>query len=364
MIGEQRHAFGQIAEYLRTEKPEAVLVAGDVYDRAVPGVDAVRLFDDFLTGMADVGTTVLLIAGNHDSPERLNYASRLLSRGNVFLRGVIEGRMHPVTLDDEYGQVNFWLLPFIKPSSLRGYYGDAEIGGYAGAVRTVIENSGVDFAARNVLVSHQFYTGAGIELVRSDSETDFVGGLDAVDAGLLSRFDYAALGHLHRAQSVGAENIRYGGSPLKYSFSEWKHEKSVTFVEIGEKGRLKVSALPLTPIHDMREIKGPIDKLTSAEVLRCAEREDYMRVVLTDEDDIVDAMGKIRSAYPNVMALDFENSRSRREIDPPGQVAEGVENISVLDLFSRFFKEIKKTDMSPRQEEIVKELLEKVGDDI
>ncbi|MDR0652070.1 MAG: exonuclease SbcCD subunit D [Synergistaceae bacterium] len=364
MIEEQRHVFGQIAEYARTVGPEAVLVAGDIYDRAVPGVDAVRLFDDFLTDLAGTGTSVFLIAGNHDSPERLNYASRLLSKGNVFLCGLLDGVMRSVTLDDEYGSVNFWLLPFIKPSSLRGYYGDAEIGSYSDAVRTVIENSGIDFNDRNVLISHQFYTAAGIELVRSESETDFVGGLDAADAGILSRFDYAALGHLHRAQSVGAENIRYGGSPLKYSFSEWKHEKSATLVDIREKGSLGISALPLTPIHDMREIKGPIGRLISAEVLRDAEREDYMRVILTDEGDIVDAMGKIRSAYPNVMALDFENSRAGKESDYAGYEGEGLQNISIFDLFSRFFREIKNTDMSARQEKIVRELLEEAGDDI
>ena len=362
MIEEQRHVFGQIAGYARTV--EAVLVAGDVYDRAVPGVDAVRLFDDFLTDLAGTGTSVFVIAGNHDSPERLNYASRLLSKGNVFLCGLLDGVMRSVTLDDEYGSVNFWLLPFIKPSSLRGYYGDAETGNYSDAVRTVIENSGIDFNDRNVLISHQFYTAAGIEPVRSESETDFVGGLDAADAGILSRFDYAALGHLHRAQSVGAENIRYGGSPLKYSFSEWKHEKSATLVDIREKGSLSISALPLTPIHDMREIKGPIDRLTSAEVLRDAEREDYMRVILTDEGDIVDAMGKIRSAYPNVMSLDFENSRAGKESDYAGYEGEELQNISIFDLFSRFFKEIKNTDMSARQEKIVRELLEEAGDDI
>ena len=364
MIEEQRHVFGQIVGYLRTVRPAAVLIAGDVYDRSVPGVDAVRLFDDFLTDLSGEGVSVLLVAGNHDSPERLDYASRLLSRRNVFLCGVFDGSMRRVTMDDEYGKVNFWLLPFIKPSSLRGYCGDEEIDGYSDAVRIVIENAGIDFAARNVLVSHQFYTGAGIELVRSESETDFVGGLDAVDAGILSRFDYVALGHLHRAQNVGSEHIRYGGSPLKYSFSEWRHEKSVTLVELGEKGSLNVSEMPLTPIHDMREIKGPIDKLTSAEVLRDTEREDYMRVVLTDEGDIFDAMGKIRSAYPNVMVLDFENSRADKEGDSFGHGAERLENISILDLFSRFFKEIRKADMSPRQEQIVRELLEKAGDGI
>ncbi|MDR1133393.1 MAG: exonuclease SbcCD subunit D [Synergistaceae bacterium] len=359
MIEEQRHVFGQILGYLRTIKPEAVLVAGDIYDRAVPGVEAVRLFDDFLTDLAGESAAVLLIAGNHDSPERLSYASRLLSREDVFLRGVLDGKMRPVTMDDEYGKVNFWLLPFIKPSSLRGYYGDAEIDGCSDAVKTVIENSGIDFDARNVLISHQFYAGAGIDPIRSDSETDFVGGLDAVDAGILSRFDYAALGHLHRAQSVGGENIRYGGSPLKYSFSEWKHEKSVTLVDIAEKGSVSVSALPLTPIHDMREIKGPIDKLTSGEVLKDADPEDYMRVVLTDRNDIIDAMGKIRSVYPNVMVLDFENPDADKEIGSLGLEDEPVQNVTVLDLFSRFFKEIKKTDMSARQEKIVRELLEK-----
>ena len=357
MLGEQRYVFGQVFEYIESEKPEAVLIVGDVYDRAVPGIEAVRLFDDFLTGLAAKDITVLLISGNHDSPERLNYASRLLSERKVHLCGVFNSRLQSVILTDVYGEVRFWLLPFIKPSAIRTMFADKEIESYTDAINAALKSADIDYSKRNILLSHQFYVASGITPVRSESEINPVGGLDAVDAGLLTKFDYVALGHLHGAQSIG-DNIRYGGSPLKYSFSEWKQEKSVPLVEIKEKSNLSITLLPLKPLHDMREIKGPIEQLMSEEISAQGNKEDYMRIILTDEEEIIDPMGKLRSVYPNVAVLDFENSRTVNDILGAPLASELVESLSPYDLFNEFFLEMSGAVMSEEQSVIVRELLE------
>lgn len=363
MIPEQKHAFEQIIGYIKTEQPAAVIIAGDVYDRAIPGVEAVRVFDDFLTALAGEDVVVLLVSGNHDSPERMNFASRLLSDKQLFIYGAFDGAVHKVTLDDGYGEVNFWLLPFIKPSSVRGMFGEREIESYDDAIAAALETAGIDYAARNVLVSHQFYTKAGVTSVRSESELNPVGGLDAVDSGLIERFDYAALGHLHGRQRAGAEHIRYCGSPVKYSFSECRQEKSVTIAEIGEKGSLTVKQLPIFPLHDMREIKGELEMLMSSEVSSLADREDYLRVILTDEEEIIDPVGKLRSVYPNIMSLGFENSRTNTNLAEIMTDIETVEKISPYDLFGEFFLSVQGSVMSMEQSVIVIDLLEAEGDE-
>ncbi len=362
MLEEQRHVFGQIIGYIDSEKPDAVLIAGDVYDRAVPSVEAVRLFDDFLTDLAAKEVTVILISGNHDSPERLNYASRLLSERKLHLCGVFDGKLCCVTLSDAYGDVKFWLLPFIKPSSVRGMFADKEVESYTDAINAALESADIDHSKRNVLLSHQFYTAAGVTPIRSESEINPVGGLDAVNAALLSKFDYVALGHLHGSQGVGG-NIRYAGSPIKYSISEWKQAKSVSLVEIKEKGSITVTALPLIPLRDMREIKGSLEKLLGDEVSSQGNKEDYLRVVLTDEEEIIDPMGKIRSVYPNVMALDFENSRTCIDVSGTPLGSDQIEKLSPFDLFSEFFLEMSGSVMSEEQAQIVRELLEKEGEE-
>jgi exonuclease SbcD len=365
MLEEQRRAFDQIIAYIETERPAAALIAGDVYDRAVPGVEAVCLFDDFITRLAKTGTAVFIVSGNHDSPERIGYASRLLSEKNIFLCGVFDKAPQKIVLTDEYGEVFFWLLPFIKPSSLYGMFGDKKIEGYNEALSAAIESANVDFSSRNVLVSHQFYTKAGHSPLRSESELEFVGGLDAVDSAIIELFDYAALGHLHRAQKIGSEHIRYAGSPVKYSFSECRQEKSFTAVELREKGDLSITAVPLKPIHDMREIKGDLASLTSAEVSSLADKEDYLRVILTDEEEIVDPMGKIRGVYPNVMALGFENSRTGAEIpDIPdiSKITEQPGQLGPYELFGEFFFAAEGSVMTKEQSGIVRDILDSVID--
>jgi len=359
MLEEQRRVSDQVIGYIRSERPAAVLIAGDVYDRAVPGVEAVRLFDDFLTELAAEGVAVMVVAGNHDSPERLGYAGRLLAGKRLFICGAFDGCVHRAVLSDEYGEVNFWLLPFIRPISVKGLFGDREVSTYSEAVAAAVEVAGVDRSARNVLVSHQFYTKAGMDPVRSESEINPIGGLDAVDVSIIERFDYAALGHLHGAQNVGGDNCRYAGSTLKYSFSELRHEKSITVVEMREKGKLSISALPLVPVHDMREIKGPLSELISGEVSSLADKNDYLRVVLTDnEGEIADPMGKLRAVYPNVMALSFENARTGIDVAGIGASLERVSSLSPYDLFCEFFLERNGSTMSGEQAALVRKLMD------
>jgi len=359
MLAEQRHIFKQIIEYIKTEKPDAVIIAGDIYDRAIPGVEAVKLFDDFLTDTANEDTTVMLISGNHDSPERINFASRLLSEKKLFLCGSFNGAIQKVVLTDKYGDVNFWLLPFIKPISINSFFPEKEIETYDQALIAVLETANIDYSTRNVLVSHQFYTKAGLSLIRYESELTPVGGLDAIDSGLIEKFDYAALGHLHGEQSVGAEHIRYAGSPLKYSFSECQQKKSVSMITLNKKNSLEVKTLPLTPIHDMREIKGKIEKLMSSEVVSLENNEDYLRVLLTDEEEIMDPLNKLRSVYPNIMSLDFVNSGRNNDTDDISIDVEKIVKLSPYELFAEFFLDIQSSGMTEEQAEIVREILEK-----
>ncbi|MCL1853586.1 MAG: exonuclease SbcCD subunit D [Peptococcaceae bacterium] len=361
MLHEQKHAFAQIIKYIQTKHPAAVVIAGDIYDRAVPGVEAVRLFDDFLTELAGEDTAIMLISGNHDSPERLNYASRLLTDKQVYLYTAFDGALRKIVLTDAYGDVNFWLLPFIRPSCLREQTGEPLAETYDDAIAMVLAAANVDYAARNVLVAHQFFTKTDLTPARSESELSPVGGLDAVNAELIESFDYAALGHLHGMQPVEAPHIRYAGSPIKYSFSEWLQEKSVTLVNLQEKGTLTITPLPLIPLHDMRQIRGTINALMGDSQCRDPQSpspNDYLRVILTDEEEIVDPMGKLRSVYPNIMSLAFENTRTSIHADTITQ-AKTTDVLSPYDLFNEFFLDLHGATMSTAQAEIVRELLER-----
>ncbi|MDR2658059.1 MAG: exonuclease SbcCD subunit D [Oscillospiraceae bacterium] len=364
MLDEQRYIFSQIVECVRVEKPDAVLIAGDVYDRPVPGADAVVLFDEFLTDLAETGVTVMLVSGNHDSPERLSFASRLLRDRRLYLCGTRSGAPLCVPLDDEYGDVCFWLMPFIKPAFLRSdadadhLHDHIHIESYFDAFDAVLSRADIDYSRRNVLVSHQFFISAGIDPLRSDSEMNPVGGLDAIDASLISGFDYAALGHLHMAQKVGKDSVRYAGSPLKYSFSEWRREKTMTMVEIRQKGDVTITALPLKPRHDMRVIKGRISDLLDESVVSQGDRYDYIHVILTDDSEIIDPMDKIRAAYPHVMSMESDNARSQAMFAAAMPEGGALAASSPYDLFSEFFLQFSGRAMSDTQSRIVRELLE------
>ncbi len=334
---DQRRILEQIVQIADRVRPDAVLIAGDLYDRSVPPGEAVSLLDDFLTEFASRGMPVLAVSGNHDSPERLDFGSRIMRRNGVTIAGVFRGRMETVTLRDAFGAVNFYLLPFLRPASAEPFFPQkAET--TEQAVRMVLDSRPVDPKTRNVLVAHQFVVNGDKSPVISGSETISVGGTDNVDASVFSAFDYVALGHLHGGQFIGRPEVRYCGSPLKYSFAEVRQSKSVTVVELEEKGRVRIFSESLAPLRDMREIRGPIAELTRPEIASLGNSQDYIRAVLTDEREISDAVGRLRAVYPNLMQIDFENARGVRA-EPSKSAASGdVAHRTPLELFEEFYR--------------------------
>ncbi|MBE6883267.1 MAG: exonuclease SbcCD subunit D [Ruminococcaceae bacterium] len=357
MIEDQEYALVQILRMVDEEKPAAVVIAGDIYDKSVPSAEAVTLFDDFLSRLNRRNLQVLIISGNHDSPERLAFGKRLLEQTGVHLSPVYGGQIEPVTLSDEYGKVNFWLLPFIKPAHVKRYYPEEKIESYTDAVRVAVEKMQINTEERNVLVTHQFVTGAET----CESEEILVGGSENVDASVFEGFDYVALGHLHGPQNIGSNRIRYCGTMLKYSFSEAAHYKSVTVVEIGKKGQLQLQVLPLMPKHDMRQIRGSFEELTDCEFYSRTEVNDYLHIVLTDEEDVAEAAGRLRVIYPNMMRLSYDNTRTRSDRSIEG--AEAVEKKSPLDLFGELYEMQNNRQFSEEQENTLQRMIENIWEE-
>ena len=357
MLEDQEYILREILGIVDTEKPQAVIIAGDVYDKSVPSADAVRLFDDFLTRLAKRMLQVLVISGNHDSAERIAFGGRLMTLSGVHMSPVYTGDTEPVILKDEHGEVRFWLLPFIRPANVRAAYPDEESDSYTAAVHTAVKHMNIDPALRNVLVTHQFVTGAS----RSESEDISVGGTDNVDAAVFEGFDYVALGHIHGPQNIGSERIRYCGTPLKYSFSEKDHIKSVTVVELGPKGTTAVHTVPLIPRHDMREIRGTYADLTLKKNWENTAVDDYLRVILTDEEDVPDAIARLRTIYPNIMRLEYDNTRTRAA-SPVGE-AEDIEQKSEIELFMEFFEKQNGQPMSPEQRAFSEKIIESLKEE-
>lgn len=355
MTEDQRYILIEIVNIIDREKPDCVVIAGDVYDKSVPPAEAVELFDDLLVKLSERGLHVFVISGNHDSPERLAFGGRIIDRVGIHLSPVYNGEVKPVVLQDGYGAVNFYMLPFVKPANVRRFFEDEEITTYTDAVRTAINNMHINTSERNVIITHQFVTGAE----RSESEEISVGGADNVDAGVFDGFDYIALGHIHGPQNVGSQRIRYCGTPLKYSFSEVKHVKSVTIAELEEKGKLTVRTVPLTPKHDMVEIKGKYDELTLKSFYEGTSYcEDYIRITLTDEEDIPDAVSKLRTIYHNIMKLDYDNTRTRHipVITGCGE----KEGRSPAELFDELYELQNGVKMSAGQREYAEALIKEI----
>ena len=357
MLEDQQFILLRIVNIIDREKPDAVLIAGDVYDKSVPSAEAVQLFDDFLCRLAERRLQVFVISGNHDSPERIAFAGRLIERSGVHLSPVYDGAVPPVTLTDGYGPVHIYMLPFVKPVHIRRCFPEAEIGSYTDALRTAVEALHMDMSERNLLITHQFVTGAE----RSESEDVSVGGADNVDASVFDGIDYVALGHLHRPQNVGSERLRYCGTPLKYSFSEAEHVKSVTVAELGPKGSLTVRTVPLVPRRDLRELRGTYMELTARDNYKGTNTDDYLHITLTDEEDIPDVIGKLRVIYPNLMKLDYDNRRTRA--DARIDAAEDVERKSPLELFDDLFALQNGQAMSEEQRVYCAALMEKIWED-
>lgn len=361
LLEDQCFILQQLVELVRSEQPDCVLLAGDIYDKPVPPAEAVTLFDDFLNKLAQL-TTVCVTSGNHDSAERLAFGAQLMREGGVHFCGLYTGEPQCVTLQDAYGSVHIYLLPFLKPAHVRHCLTPEEaeqVTTYHEALRCAVERLHINAAERNVLVAHQFVTGAQT----AGSEAVNVGGVDNIGAEVFAAFDYTALGHIHRAQNVGSERVRYSGTPLKYSFAEWQQEKSVTLVELGEKGSVSVTALPMAPLRDLRKLRGSYEELMSKDFYDELPKDsdgllrDFYHLTLTDEEDVPDAVQKLRSVYKNLLQLEYDNKRTRTDNAIEG--AERVVEKSPLELMEEFYQLQNNQALSEKQKSYLQGLLEK-----
>ena len=354
MIEDQKYILEQVLEIADEEKVTSVIVAGDVYDKPVPSAEAVALFDDFLVKLAERNLNVFVISGNHDSPERIAFGEKLMRHSRVYMSPVYNGRIEPISLEDEFGKVNVFLLPFVKPVHVRHYFEEEEIEDYTDALRCVISHMDIPKKERNLLVAHQFVTGA----TRSESEEISVGGLDNVDASVFEEFDYVALGHIHGPQNIGSQKIRYCGTILKYSIPEAEHKKSVKVVDLGPKGELTVSVRELKPMRDMVKIKGFFKEITEAAFYKNMDTESYIRITLLDEQDIPNAFGKLATVYPNLMQMNYENRRTMEN----RELMSDAENTKMSPdlLFSQFYETMNNQPMTKEQAGYILDKIEKI----
>ena len=352
MLDDQRFILEKILSLLDTHPVDAVLLAGDLYDKPVPPAEAVRLLDWFLTELAGRQLPIFAISGNHDSAERIAFGAHLLAGSRVYVSPVFTGAPAPIPLTDEYGPVDVYLLPFLKPAVVRHVWPDEPIESYNDALGCALRHCALCPDHRSVLVAHQFVAGAAA----CESEEPSVGGLDCVDAALFDGFDYVALGHLHSPQKVGRDTLRYCGTPLKYSFSEAHQHKSATFVELGRKGDVTLSTVPLTPRHDLREVRGSYLELTDRRNYEGTATDDYLHITLTDEQDVPEALARLRVIYPNLMRLDYDNLRTRtqNELDAPAQ----AESQTPLEQFAAFYQLQNNQPMSAEQTAFCQQLIE------
>ena len=353
MIEDQKYILTQILYAADQEKPDGILISGDVYDRTIPTAEAVQVFDAFLTRLSEQKIPAFIISGNHDSAERLAFGSSLMWKSGIYFSKVYDGTVEKIPMQDAYGTVWIYLLPFLRPSTIRHALPERaeEVQSAADAVRIALEQTKIDEKERNVLLAHQFVTGAK----RCDAEELQVGDVDQIPAELFASFEYVALGHIHSPQKVGRETVRYCGAPLKYSFSEAGQEKSITVVELKEKGSVDLRTIPLKPLHDLRKIRGMYLEVTAKSFYENRDCEDYLQVTLTDEEDVPDGMAKLRTIYPNLMRLEYDNKRTRSNAEV--RAAERVEEKSELELFQEFYELQNNQSMTEVQEQFVEELL-------
>lgn len=353
MIEDQKYILTQILYAADQEKPDGILISGDVYDRTIPTAEAVQVFDAFLTRLSEQKIPAFIISGNHDSAERLAFGSSLMGKSGIYFSKVYDGTVEKIPMQDAYGTVWIYLLPFLRPSTIRHALPERaeEVQSAADAVRIALEQTKIDEKERNVLLAHQFVTGAK----RCDAEELQVGDVDQIPAELFALFEYVALGHIHSPQKVGRETVRYCGAPLKYSFSEAGQEKSITVVELKEKGSVDLRTIPLKSLHDLRKIRGTYLEVTAKSFYENRDCEDYLQVTLTDEEDVPDGMAKLRTIYPNLMRLEYDNKRTRSNAEV--RAAERVEEKSELELFQEFYELQNNQSMTEVQEQFVEELL-------
>lgn len=357
MLEDQKYILNEIIKIADSQKTDAVLIAGDVYDKGIPPLEAVSLFDDFLNRLVERNLPVLIISGNHDSAERIAFGSKLMKKSGVYFSSVYNGNIEKIILNDDIGPVNFYLLPYLKPSYVRQCFAEEKIDSFNDAVKMALSKVDVDKSQRNVLLAHQFVTGAST----CESEELYVGGSENIDASLFDDFDYVALGHLHGPQKIIKENVRYCGSPLKYSFSECSQKKSVCLVELGKKSEVKIDLQELKPLRDMREIKGSYDDIMLKKNYENTNVEDYIHVTLTDEQDVPEGFGKIRSVYINLMKLDYDNARTRNNNEIETKF--DAKQIKPADLFEGFFELQNNKKMDEEQKSFIDSLIEEIWEE-
>ncbi len=361
MMEDQEYILNRILEIMEEEQPDGLLIAGDVYDKTIPPAEAVRRMDDFLTAVAAKHIPVFLISGNHDSAERVAFGHQLMQGSGIWISPVYDGTIRHHTLEDRWGEVNIYLIPFLRPSVVRSFFPDVEIEDYTDALRTIIEDLQVDTSRRNVVLAHQFVTAAGALPETCDSEQLSVGGLDRVDGSVFSPFDYTALGHLHGPQRVGSETIRYAGSPLKYSFSELHQKKSVTVVELRAKGETEIRQIPLQPWREMTELRGTFEEILEEARKKGEPQTDYYHMILTDETDVVDALSRLREYYPNIMLLDYDNrrTRSQKEVEQLDRVEERTPG----ELFAALYEQQNGQEMDSDRKEYLDGLIREIWEE-
>lgn len=354
MLEDQKDILNKILKIIGEENPQGLLIAGDIYDKSIPTVEAIQLFDEFLCQLSKKKVPAFIISGNHDSAERIAFGGRLMKESGVYVAPAYSGKTDAITLEDEWGPVHIYLLPFVKPVNVKRFFEDDSIESYTDAVQCAVRQMNLNSDERNILVTHQFVTGAK----RSESEDISVGGTDNVDVSVFDGFDYVALGHIHGPQKIGRETVRYCGTPLKYSFSEIHHEKSVTIVEMKEKGNVEIRTRKLEPLRDWCEIKGIYMKLTEKSYYENLDRESYMHVTLTDEEDIPEAVRKLQVIYPNLMKLDYDNQRTRGKSS--FAEIEEVEEKTPYDIFEELYEKQNNQPMSEEQTQLIQNLVEQI----
>ena len=359
MLDDQKYILNEIVRVVKEEKPDVIIIAGDVYQTSTPAAEAVSLMNEYINQLHALCKQIFVLSGNHDSAERIAFGAEIMNQTGVHFSQVFNSKPQKITLRDEYGDVNIYMLPFVRPVDVRAVYeneleeSDQTIETYDAAVQKAIDAMAPDYSQRNILVAHQYFKGGE----RCEGE-DSVGGLDDVDAEIVKDFDYVALGHLHRPQHVQQyPHIRYSGSPLKYSFSEVNHQKSVSIIECNEKGNLSIKKRELIPLHDWIDIRGTYDELMSEQFYRGKGYENkYVRITLTDEDDIVDGMKKLKGVYPLAMSLEYDNTRTRTE----SKVGIGDIQKKPIELIEEFFEKQNGQAMNGDQHELVTNLINKL----
>lgn len=358
LLGDQEYMLNKIIEKIKEENIDAILIAGDVYDRSIPQADAIDLLDRFLNILIkELKKKVFIIAGNHDSKERLGFGNKIFENEGLFISSKYEGKIKKVELQDEYGKLNIYMLPFIKPIEVKKYFDDETLS-YDETIKKIIEKEDIDESQRNIILTHQFVTSIGEEVERTESEVLTLGGTDNVDISNYNKFDYVAIGHVHRPQRIGRDTARYAGTMLKYSFSEVNHKKTMPIIDFKEKGNIDIKLVELKPLRDMREIKGPIEKLI--ENYEEENANDYIRAIITNEEPVYDAIGQLRRIYPNVLKLEVQNSKILSNIEFKTENLQKVKSKSEVELFNEFYKFQNNIELNVEQKNLIKEVVKEI----